>query len=56
MTLLACSAEDLDSPEASKIGLLLKMQPLIDEVALYDIANVAGVAAGLSHCNTKTQV
>ena len=38
------------------LGLLLKMQPLIDELALYDIANVAGVAADLSHCNTKTQV
>ena len=37
------------------LGLLLKMQPLIDELALYDIANVAGVAADLSHCNTKTQ-
>ena len=38
------------------LGLLLKMQPLIDELALYDIANVAGVAADLSHCNTRTQV
>ena len=38
------------------LALLLKMQPLISELALYDIANTVGVAADLSHCNTTVQV
>lgn len=38
------------------LGLLLKMQPYVTELALYDIANVKGVAADLSHCNTPVQV
>jgi len=38
------------------LALLLKMQPYISQLALYDIANVAGVAADLSHCNTAVQV
>ena len=38
------------------LALLLKMQPLIGELALYDIANTVGVAADLSHCNTTVQV
>lgn len=38
------------------LALLLKMQPLISELALYDIANTVGVAADLSHCNTPVQV
>ena len=38
------------------LGLLLKMQPYVTELALYDIANVAGVAADLSHCNTPVKV
>ncbi|KAK9815068.1 hypothetical protein WJX73_006628 [Symbiochloris irregularis] len=32
------------------------MQPLINELALYDIANVNGVAADLSHCNTPVKI
>lgn len=32
------------------------MQPYVSQLALYDIANVAGVAADLSHCNTAVQV
>ena len=32
------------------------MNRLVSELALYDVANVAGVAADLSHCNTPTQV
>eukprot|EP01026_Neomeris_dumetosa_P047654 TRINITY_DN4099_c0_g1_i14.p1 TRINITY_DN4099_c0_g1~~TRINITY_DN4099_c0_g1_i14.p1 ORF type:complete len:303 (-),score=45.54 TRINITY_DN4099_c0_g1_i14:81-989(-) len=36
--------------------LLLKMSPYVTELALYDIANTPGVAADLSHCNTKPQV
>ena len=38
------------------LSLLLKMNKLITELALYDIANVAGVAADLSHCNTPVKV
>jgi malate dehydrogenase len=32
-------------------SLMLKMNKLILELALYDIAGTAGVAADLSHCN-----
>ena len=38
------------------LALLLKMQPYVSELALYDIANVVGVAADLSHCNTPVKV
>lgn len=38
------------------LSLLLKMNRMVTELALYDVANVAGVAADLSHCNTPTQV
>jgi len=38
------------------LSLLLKMNPLINDLRLYDIANTPGVAADLSHCNTTTQV
>lgn len=37
------------------LSLLLKMNRMVSELALYDIANVAGVAADLSHCNTQTK-
>ena len=38
------------------LALLLKMNKLVSELSLYDIANVAGVAADLSHCNTPVKV
>lgn len=38
------------------VSLLMKMNRLVTDLALYDIANVAGVAADLSHCNTPVQV
>lgn len=38
------------------LALLLKMQKLVTELALYDIGNVAGVAADISHCNTPIKV
>jgi len=38
------------------LSLLLKMNPLVSQLALYDIANTPGVAADLSHCNTPAQV
>eukprot|EP00889_Picochlorum_renovo_P004269 jgi/Picre1/31299/NNA_006652.t1 len=36
--------------------MLLKMNNMVTDLALYDIANVAGVAADLSHCNTPVRV
>ncbi|KAM7268731.1 hypothetical protein ACFE04_010897 [Oxalis oulophora] len=38
------------------LSLLIKMSPLVSDLHLYDIANVKGVAADLSHCNTPSQV
>lgn len=38
------------------MSLLLKASPLVDELALYDIVNSPGVAADLSHINTKSVV
>ncbi|KAK4800718.1 hypothetical protein SAY86_021205 [Trapa natans] len=38
------------------LSLLIKMSPLVSALHLYDIANVKGVAADLSHCNTPSKV
>ncbi|XP_008802595.1 malate dehydrogenase, chloroplastic-like [Phoenix dactylifera] len=38
------------------LALLIKMSPLVSALHLYDIANVKGVAADLSHCNTPSQI
>ncbi|XP_047964310.1 malate dehydrogenase, chloroplastic-like [Salvia hispanica] len=38
------------------LALLIKMSPLVSALNLYDIANVKGVAADLSHCNTPSCV
>ncbi|KAI3766842.1 hypothetical protein L2E82_16917 [Cichorium intybus] len=38
------------------LSLLTKMSPLVSDLHLYDIANVKGVAADLSHCNTPSKV
>ncbi|KAB2633529.1 malate dehydrogenase [Pyrus ussuriensis x Pyrus communis] len=38
------------------LALLIKMSPLVSSLHLYDIANVKGVAADLSHCNTPSEV
>ena len=38
------------------LSLLLKSSPLVDELALFDIVNSPGVAADLSHINTKSVV
>lgn len=35
------------------LSLLLKLNPLIDELALYDVVNTPGVATDLSHISTK---
>lgn len=38
------------------LSLLLKMNPLVTKLSLYDIVNTPGVAADLSHINTPAQV
>lgn len=38
------------------LALLIKMSPLVSDLHLYDIANVKGVAADISHCNTPSKV
>ncbi|KAJ3085053.1 malate DEHYDROGENASE, NAD-dependent [Quaeritorhiza haematococci] len=38
------------------LSLLLKANTLVNELALYDIVNTPGVAADLSHINTKSKV
>ncbi|KAJ8656720.1 malate dehydrogenase, NAD-dependent [Lichtheimia ornata] len=38
------------------LSLLLKQSPLITHLSLYDIVNTPGVAADLSHINTKSKV
>lgn len=38
------------------LSLLLKSSPVISHLALYDVANIAGVAADLSHINSNPKV
>lgn len=38
------------------LGLLLKINPKVASLALYDVANTAGVAADLSHIDSAAQV
>jgi malate dehydrogenase len=38
------------------LSLLLKQSNLISHLALYDVVNAPGVAADLSHINTKSKV
>lgn len=38
------------------LSLILKQNPLITHLALYDIVRVAGVVTDLSHMDTKTLV
>ncbi|KAI8620310.1 lactate/malate dehydrogenase [Chytriomyces sp. MP71] len=38
------------------LSLLLKANPLVTELALYDVVNTPGVAADLSHINTPAKV
>lgn len=38
------------------LSLLLKNSPLVSHLSLYDIAHTAGVAADLSHINTRARV
>lgn len=38
------------------LALLMKLNPLVSQLALYDIANTPGVAADVSHINTRSEV
>ncbi|XP_031284173.1 malate dehydrogenase, mitochondrial [Pistacia vera] len=38
------------------LALLMKLNPLVCRLALYDIANTPGVAADVSHINTRSEV
>ena len=38
------------------LGLLLKQDPLIHHLALYDVVNTPGVAADLSHIDSNAKV
>eukprot|EP00879_Flechtneria_rotunda_P001436 GHRR01001589.1.p1 GENE.GHRR01001589.1~~GHRR01001589.1.p1 ORF type:complete len:342 (+),score=120.58 GHRR01001589.1:149-1174(+) len=38
------------------LSLLMKMNPQVSQLSLYDVANTKGVAADVSHINSKAQV
>lgn len=38
------------------LALLMKLNPLVSNLALYDIAGTPGVAADVGHINTRAQV
>lgn len=38
------------------LSLLMKLNPLVSSLSLYDIANTPGVAADVSHINSRAQV
>ena len=38
------------------LSLLMKLNPLVSSLSLYDIARTPGVAADVSHINTKSEV
>lgn len=38
------------------LGLLMKLSPLVSDLALFDIAGTPGVAADISHVNTQAKV
>ena len=38
------------------LSLLLKLNPRVSELALYDVVGGPGVAADISHINTKSNV
>lgn len=38
------------------LSLLMKLNPLVSQLSLYDIAGTPGVAADVSHINTAAQV
>jgi malate dehydrogenase len=38
------------------LSMLMKMNPLVSELSLYDVVNTPGVAVDLSHCDTAAKV
>lgn len=38
------------------LSLLMKLNPLVSSLSLYDIANTPGVAADVGHINTRSEV
>jgi malate dehydrogenase len=38
------------------LSLLLKANPLVSELSVFDVVNTPGVAADLSHCDTPSTV
>lgn len=38
------------------LSLLMKLNPLVSHLSLYDIAGTPGVAADVSHINTRSEV
>jgi malate/lactate dehydrogenase len=38
------------------LALLLKLDPRVSELALFDVVRTPGVAADISHCDTKAKV
>lgn len=38
------------------LSLLMKLNPMVSSLALYDIAGTPGVAADVSHINTRSEV
>lgn len=38
------------------LSMLMKLNPLVSKLALYDIAGTPGVAADVSHVNTRSEV
>jgi malate dehydrogenase len=42
-----------DTKLPQPLSLLLKLSPLVDELALYDVVNTPGVAADLSHISSN---
>lgn len=38
------------------LALLMKLNPLVSKLALYDIAGTLGVAADIGHVNTRSEV
>jgi len=38
------------------LGLLMKLNPLVSDLRLFDIAGTSGVACNISHVNTQANV
>lgn len=45
-----------DLPAGQPLSLLLKQNPLVTKLSLYDVRGAPGVAADISHVNTASEV